>query len=344
MPRRGISRAQQSIIREIVAGFLNPRDNSVALPTTGEEVGIYTSKIASYVLYGANDTGSPQMLSSTDFGRFSVIVSPTMTNKSGYANNPNSRLIIVDGGTRNTAWPGTGLVNQAMNSRCMFYGDPNIQTYANTNQTGSADEMACTGCSLLLTYNGDVIRGGGQIASHCLPAGSYYKRVISGVTPSVLNYEVLNDQIPQSYNGPLVDGTYVWWCPDSIDDLTLRAPQAGSTGPYQAADTYSPPYIVASGFITQGTTGQSTLMVTSYANFNFTRNDHTQPGYKSRATRSDLEMAVEFLNQCPKSMPNALHIAIVPALLGALAGFLTTGDAKGAVLGAIKSTGVPGVK
>jgi len=350
LPRRGFSKTNKSEIRTIVAGFLNPRDNCNILPTSGEEVGIYNSKIASINITGANDTTSPPLLATADYGKFSVFVSPTITNKSGFANTPNTRLIVVDGGDRNVVYPAGGLTTTVFNSRINFYPDPNQNVYTNTDQKGTADEMACTGMSLLLTYDGDLIRGGGQIASHCMPAGSYFKRAITtNVNPgnaaiSITNYDVLNDSIPKSYNGPLVEGTYVWWCPDSIDDLSPKAVQSSSAPTYQTWDTYSPPYLVAAGVITQGTTGQSSLMLTTYANYNYTRNDRTQPGFSTKATRSDLEMALEFLQHCPKAMPNAFHIAAIPALLGALAGFLTTGDAKGAILGAIKSTGVQGVK
>lgn len=69
--------------------------------------------------------------------------------------------------------------------------------------------------SILVSYTGNQFNNGGVIAA---------ARVRPGYTYPAAPFESLTQLVDHSYNGPLKDGSYVWWRPSSVSEFDFKGP------------------------------------------------------------------------------------------------------------------------
>jgi len=102
---------------------------------------------------------------------------------------------------------------------------------ASTN-FGAVSQIRPVAMSCLATYVNTTLLDGGNIAGAYVPGGtlaSNYFTSANNVTAqgSYANWENLSLST-SSYNGPIRDGCYVWWCPEDIVDYELTEPANSS--------------------------------------------------------------------------------------------------------------------
>jgi hypothetical protein len=101
---------------------------------------------------------------------------------------------------------------------------------------GVTTEYRPVACSALATYIGPQLTDGGNIAAAYVPGNTlavqYYNPVGNQNQGLLQNWENLS-LLPQSYNGPISQGAYVWWSPESVRDIEMAAPStwASRNGP-----------------------------------------------------------------------------------------------------------------
>lgn len=329
-------------VHHIVASLLYPEGaTSFLWPDGARNLSLYNSKQTTEVLGASDTTGSN--LAGSDQGRFAVFYNPIITelDQFGLANNQ-SQLVTIDGGDQDTAWP-KHVVPTTMSSRVKFTADP-LQTRF-TGLDGTMDRARCAGASMLITFDGDNFGGGGRIAGKCLPASMWAKRCTNTLNnnTSITEYENMAGQIPEVYNGKLVDGIYCWWRPDDMKDMEFRSPTNNTAKFSENMSQYPYPVLGASGFINQsgglGVKIKNSMQVNCYTNFNYTTNDRSQPGLNADDCPEAIAAALSYLKNVPTSWENIEHEKWISALLGGVAGFILGGP-LGAVAGAATGYGI----
>jgi hypothetical protein len=109
----------------------------------------------------------------------------------------------------------------AGNSTFTMGGKPthyDVTTFRDVAAVADPREARCTALSLLTTYMGNDVANGGVIASARLTPGTTPAHAYQGDMYSWIQ------TLPKSnYHGPLKEGSYVWWCPQSTREILPRA-------------------------------------------------------------------------------------------------------------------------
>lgn len=355
-----VSRATQ-----IVAAFLDPREHSqFRFPDGDRDIVCYQSK-SNYKLFGAqflDDSDPPVPVTTRDTGRTFVMLNPLINNSVlPIKNTPASfQLAIADqdqaGDPSTQPWPNY-LTPTLMNGRCRYELDPLQSQLISEDYSGSMVKVKPVGASILVSFDGDNFGGGGDIAGICIPSGDYQKRVANDNNTTATNAQSLTywenyANFSKTCTGKLKKGMYVWWRPDSMEDMLLRTPQHGQSFGTQAADHYEFPCLVVAGQINQssvannGVSLKNSMLITTYVNFNYTSNDRTRAGDDAPNDPEACAMALAFMRKLDTSFPNDLHDTIIKAAIAGVAGFFIGGPAGAAlgVLGAVGAGAFAGAK
>jgi len=118
-----------------------------------------------------------------------------------------------------------------------------------TQNNGIIQKYRPVACSALLTYTGPPLTGGGDVAAALVPgntlATQFFTQSVSQDQGNIAAWQNLSG-VKGSYNGPLTDGAYVWYSPESNLDYSMRTPDE--------AVNYAFPSIVIAGQYSPGTT------------------------------------------------------------------------------------------
>jgi hypothetical protein len=305
-------------------------------PFLREATATYQSKLV-FNVTGVNGTA---VNATTDAGRFCYVFNPIITDAapSFSAGSPQMQVAFKDGTDVARLWTDPFAAPGALNFDTYIL-DPENNTFANINNTGLMQKMRPVSMSVLASYNGNLVAGGGNIAAALLPGGSWESHLVNGTAGfQYSNWEQLARQ-PGAYDGPLSKGAYTFWLPDDSDDYLLSSVNATSTTRTLEKDY---PLLVVSGQVSPpagGILGGTVLRLDVYINYEYTTDSRvveTRHGPKSLAERT--ESVARLLTE-PTSMPNDDHINWLKVLLGGAAGFLVGGPV-GAVLGASAGAGL----
>jgi len=219
-----------------------------------------------------------------------------------------------------------------------YQNDPMQQSLVVTNGNGAVQTARPVSASMLASYNGNLTEGGGNISA-ALVHGNSWQMDLTNSSGSGLNLKNWEDlaEYPGAYDGPLREGAYCYWVPDSENDYLLR-PIDTNGGESMSAHEY--PLLVISGQNSAITTTQ--IRVDIYINFEYTTNDRTRPSMHGPKNAGLRHQAMAKLATEPTSMPNDAHIDWIKGLIGAAGGFLLGGP-MGAVVGGMAGLGISGV-
>jgi len=287
------------------------------------------------------------LANTADAGRFAFVLNPCVSDNLGYSTTNNGwQLGLIDGpitaisGT--ATWPGAFLAPGAINGTT-YLGDQYQDSWVGTSTEAMMLKARPVSASVLASYNGQLINGGGNIAIHCVPGDSWETNLVQ--TSAVYNmaqWEGLAN-VKKAYDGPLVQGAYAIWLPDNETDYLLYDVRAGGN-----SSTYGHAYpqIVCSGQISgvpptvagSGAAGPS-LRVDMYINFEYTTNTRQ---IEAEHGPDDIMLrvkAIRALKRVDISMPNEMHIDWIKTILAGAAGFAAAGPIGAALAAASVATG-----
>lgn len=155
--------------------------------------------------------------------------------------------------------------------------------------------------SVWLQYTGS-LTSNGQVASRLMTDEGHPLQTL------VHHYEVLGD-LPQSYSGKLVDGTYVYWQPTSVEHTAFVDPDA--TWQYDA------PYIAIAGQ-TNDSAAQN-CRVTVIANWEMYHTNQLFGSVPCAYAPNAVTDAVHMLQGIPNAMCNSTHLEKIRRYLKAAA-------------------------
>ncbi len=189
--------------------------------------------------------------------------------------------------------------------------DDNPQLFQ-TDNYGSVQEMRPVAMSVLFTYTGPELLNGGNVAIGYLPGRSEKSDFYGPSNNQFGNLDEWDNlaQLPGTYNGPLKDGAYAWWAPQTIEDYTMVTPD-------QANDANYPPIIVSGQFVpgpgaaSSGTVGRLEV-VTIYEGVT---NNIVFPQKYQQGSQHMMDSAFTYLAQQPHCMANATHMDWISRLL-----------------------------
>jgi len=192
------------------------------------------------------------------------------------------------------------------------------------------------GQSMLVSYSGDLIAGGGELAGVCLPAGDWEKNLTGNATGQnqIKLFDAMSD-FPKSSTQKLANGLYVWWKPSSIEDMKLRNVLHGHST--ETMKDYDYPLLVCSGHINNQ--AASSMLVTIFTNYNYSTNTRDRSGMDCDDCPEAISLAMYLMKDLPTSMPNGDHIDWIKTILGGVLGFVAGGPV-GAAFGAAAGAGL----
>jgi hypothetical protein len=149
-----------------------------------------------------------------------------------------------------------------------------------------------TAQSALLTYLGSTLTQAGQVASHLYKGG--YPHALSRLS----DYSSIAE-VAGAYNGPLRDGTYVYWEPTEERDMRFRT----------ARSTYQRPTILIAGIFDDTlSAGAGVLRLQVATAFEFTTTSQLYPVRCSRVCPDLILARAALLRNVPNAMENGKHL------------------------------------
>lgn len=283
---------------------------------------------------------SGALVGANDIGRFAFVVSPTIFNDPTFdATSVGFQLAVKDG--PGTAW--TAPFDNNTDSRTTYSQDPMIASLCPASMVGTMMRTRPVSMSVLCTYNGQILNGGGNISIHCLPGESWQMFGTSATSTSPCgNWENLARQ-KGAFDGPLSEGAYCIWLPDDERDYLMASPyKASPQGARTKESQY--PIIFCSGQVTPvgaiaALPSGPQLRVDIYINHEYTTENRlieTEHGSKNEFERGAALRALAYESI---SMANGDHIDWIKTILGGILGFAARGI-PGAILGASVGAGL----
>jgi hypothetical protein len=320
-----------------LGALMNPRDfEGIRLPDawSREETATYQSKFT-INLQGASGAN----IGGTNIGRFCVVLNPCISNVTTFASTSPGWTVAVLDGPSASAWPGVfnGTYGQ-------FFGDPNAATMLGT-VNGLMYKVRPVSASMLVSYNGQILNGGGNIAMHTVPGMSWTNNLANSTVgaKSYTQWENLAT-VKKAYDGPLFKGAYGVWLPDDETDYLMRSPLNGQP---DATFQHDYPLVVCSGQITppsgyDASVGPAlgvSLRVDIYINYEYTTTSRVVEAHHGQKNNSYRDAAISVMATQELSMENDKHELWMRTILGGIAGF-ATGGPVGAAVGAALGAGV----
>lgn len=179
--------------------------------------------------------------------------------------------------------------------------------FANANwleSFGLVKKIRPVACSALFTYANTSLMNGGRVSGHLVPGDTLADNFFTNNPVNNGQYQLWERlaQCPGAYSGPIKDGTYVFYTPDTDLDYQLRSPDE--------ANYYDYPAIVISGEFNPGSlqTGRVSVgrleVITVYE---FTTTSTLFETYVRPGSHAVMDSYAEVLASIPRSMPNGVH-------------------------------------
>lgn len=337
------SKALAARVASIVRAFVDPQSHAGFLyPDADHAVVPYQAKQV-VRLFGA--APQPLIVAPEDVGRFVHTINPILNDNITFASvAPSFQLATIDVGTAPTLTPFPAFyTSTAANNRCTYTADPEVTTFVVPGGLGLADRARCVGACTLISFDGDILTGGGDIAANCVPGDFWFKRLQNQTGPTgnnCVDFENMSNY-PDTYTGALKTGAYLWWRPDDIKDMFLRSTQLNSASPGETMGTYCYPMLHVAGRINQSATAAvNSVLATSYINFNYTRNRRVVVGEDAMDDPEAIFWAMQYLRGIPTCVPNDAHIDWIKVVLGGVTGFILGGGIPGAAFGVAAGLGL----
>jgi hypothetical protein len=178
------------------------------------------------------------------------------------------------------------------------YGNRDLATLA-----PNIDEIRPVSAFLYISFVGDTISDGGQIAGALMPSGSMNMGALTPLDGAVSLLDIANLSIqPGAYTGPVKNGIFVRWQPEDERDSFMYTPGVGGQ-----AEQYNFPKITVTGMTTQ-----STANIRWYAqvNYEFTTQSHLFPLDCSPIAPKLIWGAKRALQNAPNAVPNDAHASL----------------------------------
>lgn len=244
------------------------------------------------VLYTTVTTGAS---GSFNPGAFSIIVNPFI----GVATPASVRdCTLTIAASNGTSWPGTSFTAS----------DPDRATLA-----AICNNIRPVSASVYVTYIGDTLTNGGQIAAALIPGNGVVSNVI---TPTGQDLRLVANLAlqPDAYSGPLSKGAYCFWSPeDQADSFFYSITQAQG---------YSYPLLFVSGVSTQYNT--AVVRVTVIVNYEYTTPSRLVTSLPSPIEPALITHAKKVLQTQPNCMANDDHSTWWSRVLDGARGLFTT--------------------
>jgi len=327
---------------EYLASIVAPREaEHVRLPDpwTREETATYQTKFSINIV---GCQGVAQGMTA-DVGRFSLILNPVFdASFPTFSTTQSNWMVAIQDGNNGTAlWSNSWVASNPGTNFITYITDPNQLTFANPSNTGLMMKCRPVSASILASYNGQLINGGGNIAASWLPGDFWPVRAVTGTT-NACKWETLA-QFKGAYDGPLCKGAYTYWMPEDETD-TLLYSTANGLPDRMAVHNY--PVLAIAGQVSQTTVTPSTsgnsstqLRVDCYINWEYTTDSRIVEAMHGSKDINERYLAYKVLAKEASSMANGDHIDWIRGLLGAGLGFLAGGPI-GAVVGGAAGLGI----
>lgn len=329
---------------EYLAALLAPREGEhIRLPDpwTREETATYQAKREINIVgcQGAtiNNTG--------DVGRFSIILNPVIDAGTPTFNTVQSNWEVAvqdgnSGATTGINWSSYWIAPNSATNFFTYYADPLQTTFCNSNNNGLMMRCRPVSASILCSYNGKILDGGGNIAAAWVAGDWWITRAVSNVagTGNMCNWENLAG-LKGAYDGPLNKGAYVVWAPNDESDTLLRSTANGAT---DKMSEHGYPMLVVAGQVsapTGGFAGSTQLRVDCYINFEYGTDSRAVECLHGSKDISERTLAYAAIAKSPLSMANGDHIDWIRVILGGVLGFALRGR-TGALIGAASGGGI----
>ncbi len=181
-----------------------------------------------------------------------------------------------------------------------------------SGNSGIVQEIRTVAMSALATYVGPTLTNGGNIASAYVPGygsiGAFFTSAPLAQFGSLQNWENLA-RLPESYNGPIENGTYVWWSPEDMNDLGFETPDAIA----QLNVNDREPSLIISGQYSPGAvTGTSTASVIRLevvTVYEFVTMSGLWKPLTNVGSQAQIDMVNRALAGQPHAMANAEHMS-----------------------------------
>jgi hypothetical protein len=164
------------------------------------------------------------------------------------------------------------------------------------------DRYRVTAQSCLSTYVGSLLTNAGQISSALYKGGKPYTHEIRP------DYDTIGE-LPQAYNGKLLDGSYTYWEPCTYTDQNLVG--------LNTADPFSTPWMIHAG-IFNDTTNQNELRVIVTTHIEFLSTSQLYPRVMVVPDLCALEGMARVLMTIPNCMANDKHRSFIEKVMRAL--------------------------
>lgn len=186
---------------------------------------------------------------------------------------------------------------------------PTISALGGTpSDFGTVSQIRPVAMSALASYIGTTLQDGGNIAAAYVPGQSleqsFFVNSASNTTLGAFEFWEALSKVPNSYNGPIRDGAYVWWSPEDYEDLQMVRP-SGIPG-----HTY--PSIVISGQFNPGpvtvTSASPVIRLEVVTVYEFVTNSLLFESSACMGTQAMMDAASSALFGQKHAMPNAIHL------------------------------------
>lgn len=201
-----------------------------------------------------------------------------------------------------------------------------------TENYGNCKKIRPIAMSVLASYSGTTLRDGGMISACLIPGDSLIDNFFTNNPISGGQYQMWENlsRVPMAYNGPLREGTYSYWRPDSDLDTYLRTPDE--------SNLYNFPTIIVSGEFSPGETlsGQvqvgrlQVVQVYEWTTTSTMFEAYTRPG-----SHNIMDAITSSISGYNTSMSNPIHLSDIGKYMKSALAFLWKNRAA---LGTIATT------
>jgi len=201
-------------------------------------------------------------------------------------------------------------------------GNWNGSAFAVGQYISDADRAALTSicnnirpvsASIYITYIGDTLTDGGQIAAAFIPGNGMTTGYLS---PTGQDLRVVADLAlqPEAYSGPLRKGVYCYWQPEDPQDMFFQT--------IASASAYNFPVVMVSGVSTQAVT--TVVRITAIVNYEYTTSSKLVTSLPSPIEPIMITNAKKVLQSQPNCVANDDHATWWSRVLNGAREFFTT--------------------
>lgn len=174
-----------------------------------------------------------------------------------------------------------------------------------TQNLGTCKKLRPVAASALFSYAGTTLRDGGMVSACLVPGDSLQDNFYTNNPINGGQYQLWENlaRVPQSYNGPIREGSYTYWRPDSDLDTFLRTPDD--------VNNYSYPSIVISGQYTPGENLTGLVQVGRLSVticYEWTTTSTLFEAYSRPGSHAVMDAITSSINGYPTSMSNPVHL------------------------------------